>query len=60
MIKAFLISLMMVLGVVAHAQTAVNRVLVVVNEEVITQADLDKRVALANLETRSSGQKAPP
>jgi len=60
MIKAFLMSLMMILGVVAHAQTAINRVLVVVNEEAITQADLDKRVALANLETRSSGQNAPP
>ena len=60
MIKAFLISLMMILGVVAHAQTAINRILVVVNEEAITQSDLDKRVALANLEARSSGQNAPP
>ncbi|MGA1456061.1 MAG: peptidylprolyl isomerase [Arenicellales bacterium] len=44
----------------AQAQTPINRVLVVVNENVITQSDLDKRVSIAALEARSAGQRVPP
>lgn len=46
-------------GGVVRAQEALNKVLVVVNESAITQADLEKRIALFELDYRSAGREPP-
>jgi len=47
------------LSVSAAAEQSLNRVMVVVNEGVITEADLNREVALAEMELRSAGRPVP-
>ncbi|MAF07653.1 MAG: hypothetical protein CL389_07325 [Acidiferrobacteraceae bacterium] len=44
----------------AVAEQSLNRVMVVVNDGVITEADLNREVALAEMELRSAGRPVPP
>ncbi|HCK77093.1 MAG TPA: hypothetical protein DHW07_08100 [Gammaproteobacteria bacterium] len=42
------------------AEESLNRVLVVVNDGVISEADLNREISLAEMELRSAGQPLPP
>ena len=44
----------------ALAEESLNRVMVVVNDGVISEADLNREVSLAEMELRSAGQPLPP
>ena len=43
----------------ASGQEMINKALVIVNESIITQADLDQQMSIARLEFSASG-RAPP
>ena len=61
-LKASVLAILTLLSLLVsgvYAQEALNKVLVVVNESVITQADLEKRINLLELEYRSAGQQPP-
>ena len=45
---------------VAAADQPLNRVMVIVNDGVITEADLNREISLAEMELRSAGQSLPP
>lgn len=47
------------LGSGAQADQPLNRVMVVVNDGVITEADLNREISLAQMELRSAGQPLP-
>lgn len=47
------------LGSGVQADQALNRVMVVVNDGVITEADLNREISLAQMELRSAGQPLP-
>ena len=49
-----------VLSAGALAEESLNRVMVVVNDGVISEADLNREVSLAEMELRSAGQPLPP
>jgi len=49
-----------VLSTGALAEESLNRVMVVVNDGVISEADLNREVSLAEMELRSAGQPLPP
>ena len=44
----------------ASADQGLDRVMVIVNEGVITQSDLDREMSLVEMELRSAGQTIPP
>ena len=48
------------LGSSVQADQSLNRVMVVVNDGVITEADLNREISLAEMELRSAGQALPP
>ena len=48
------------LGSGVQADQPLNRVMVVVNDGVITEADLNREISLAQMELRSAGQPLPP
>ena len=48
------------LGSSVQADQSLNRVMVVVNDGVITEADLNREISLAEMELRSAGQPLPP
>ena len=49
----------LVLGSSVQADQPLNRVMVVVNDDVITEADLNREISLAEMELRSAGQPLP-
>ena len=44
----------------ASGQEMINKALVIVNESIITQADLDQQISIARLEFSASGRAPPP
>ena len=44
----------------ASGQEMINKALVIVNESIITQADLDQQMSIARLEFNASGRAPPP
>ena len=61
-IRNFAVALLMALFCTSFAsgQEMINKALVIVNESIITQADLDQQISIARLEFSASGRAPPP
>jgi peptidyl-prolyl cis-trans isomerase SurA len=61
-IRNFAVALLMALFCPSFAsgQEMINKALVIVNESIITQADLDQQISIARLEFSASGRAPPP